>query len=155
MFQIKTSRQTASWATRPYHHLSIFSETKCTMPPFRLTVPHPLFLLISARYVYETLVFRKKCRPAMKKKILTIQETQIINGWYTFSPQRPTNDLNTFFWGFFFQRGHKNIQNATVQNFQKRQFLYQVPLQYVTPQIVNRSRGLEVQVQRWSPITST
>ena len=112
------------------------------MPPFRLTVPHPLFLLISARYVYETLAFHKKCRPAIKKKILTIQETQIINGWYTFSPQRPTNGLNTFFLGFFFKEDIKNIQNATVQNFQKRQFLYQATLQNVAPQLVARSRGL-------------
>ncbi len=89
------------------------------MSPFRLTVPHPLFLLISARYVYETLVFQKKCRPAMKKKILNIQETQIINGWYTFSPQRPTNGLNTFFGGFFFQRGHKKYSKRNGSKFPK------------------------------------
>jgi hypothetical protein len=89
------------------------------MPPFRLTVPHPHFLLISARYVYETLAFQKKCRPAMEKKILTIQETQIINGWYTFSPQRPTNGLNTFFLGFFFQRGHKIYSKRNGSKFPK------------------------------------
>ena len=37
-FQIKTSRQTGTWVTRPYHHLSINSQTNCTMPPFRRTV---------------------------------------------------------------------------------------------------------------------
>jgi hypothetical protein len=55
----------------------------------------------------------------MKKKILTIQETQIINGWYTFSPQRPTNGLNTFFLGFFFRRGHKKYSKRNGSKFPK------------------------------------
>jgi hypothetical protein len=70
----------------------------------------------------------------------TLKETQIINGWYTSAPQRPTNGLKKFF-QFFFNENIKNIQNATVQNFQKRQFLYQ-QLQNVALHLVARSRGL-------------
>ncbi len=80
---------------------------------------HPLFLLISARYVHETASFQKHAVQKRKKKILTLEETQIINDWYTFSPQRPTNGLNMFFVDFFLNEDIKNIQNATVQNFQK------------------------------------
>ena len=79
---------------------------------------HPLFLFISARYVHETLAFQKHAVQQGKKKMSTLKETQIINGWYTSAPQRPTNGLKKKI-QFFFQREHKKYSKCNGSKFPK------------------------------------
>ena len=117
MFQIKTSRQTASWATRPYHHLSIFSETKCTMSPFRLTVPPSVSLYFSPVRT-RNISFSKTCRPAREKKNVDPQRDanykRLVHFCTTTANKRPKKIFS-----IFFQREHKKYSKCNGPKFPK------------------------------------
>ena len=131
VFQIKTSRQTTTSVTRPYHHLSIYSQTKYTIPPFRLTAPTHSFSKFQSHRVHKTSTFQNRTCEKIKSVITETRIIQFAPGTNLtgtlFVPQRPQNSNEYFFPFFLLYWCSTNIKNATIQNKKFKPFFVPDP----------------------------